>query len=107
MSSCHTARGEEEEEEEDVLTAANQLGCTHLPGLSVTWSKTSVLSVIIMSQQQALGLQEEHVRTHGCGLICQSFVFAVMLCDVERKTGPGSTPEATLVGQARTLFRQE
>ena len=27
------------------MSSANQLGCTDVPGLSVTWSKTSVLSV--------------------------------------------------------------
>ncbi len=32
-------------EEEDFISSANQLGCTDVPGLSVTWSKTSVLSV--------------------------------------------------------------
>ncbi len=30
---------EEEEEEEDVTSSANQLGCTDVPGLSITWSK--------------------------------------------------------------------
>ncbi len=34
-----------EEEEEDLTSSANQLGCTDVPGLSITWSKTSVLSV--------------------------------------------------------------
>ena len=33
------------EEEEDFRSSANQLGCTDVPGLSVTWSKTTVLSV--------------------------------------------------------------
>ena len=33
------------EEEEDFTSLANQLGCTDGPGLSITWSKTSVLSV--------------------------------------------------------------
>ena len=32
-------------EREDFTSSANQLGCTDVPGLSVTWSKTSVLSV--------------------------------------------------------------
>jgi hypothetical protein len=36
---------QEEEEEEDFTSSANQLGCTDVPGLSVTWSNTSVLSV--------------------------------------------------------------
>jgi len=31
--------------EEDFTSSANELGCTDVPGLSVTWSKTSVLSV--------------------------------------------------------------
>ncbi len=33
------------EEEEDFTSSVNQLGCTDVPGLSITWSKTSVLSV--------------------------------------------------------------
>ena len=32
-------------EREEFTSSANQLGCTDVPGLSVTWSKTSVLSV--------------------------------------------------------------
>jgi len=63
------------------LTSANQLGCTDVPGLSVTWSKTT--------------------STERVSCLSSS------LCDVKRKTGSESAPEATLVGQASTPFRQE
>jgi len=41
------------EEEEDFTSSANQLGCTDVPGLSITWSKTSAF---IMSKQSEINL---------------------------------------------------
>ena len=79
------------------MTTANQPGCTDVPGLSVTWTKTSVLSSVFCLSSKLVACKRSTCKYMAAVSFVnrQSFVFAVILCDIKRKT------------RKKSAFRQE